>query len=103
MTTIANSRRHDPQTSKDAGASMRGHVAYQHARILFALQYGGPGTCYEIAGRFVDKGMDGVAVARRLPELQEAGRVVVVLDDKGDPVTRIGPNGRACRVWECVA
>lgn len=99
MTTLANSRTTDPRTSHQAGASVRGHVPEQHARILYALEHGGPGTCYDIASRFVDRALDGVAVARRLPELQELGRIAVVLDQNGQPVTKIGPNGRACRVW----
>ena len=82
----------DPATSHAAAASMCGlPLAEQHGRILFALQFGGPGTVYDLAFRCI--GMPAHAIGKRLSELEAAGRI----EPTGE--TREGPSGRACRVW----
>lgn len=84
-------RTQDPATSHAAAASMRSVAGDQHRRILWALQKGGAATIHELAYRCI--GLDHVAIARRLPELEEAGKVRPTGEE------RPGPNGRACRVW----
>jgi predicted ArsR family transcriptional regulator len=84
-------RRSDPATSHDAAASVDVFSAEHYQRIIRALKSGGPGTIYEIAERC---GMTHVQVARRLPEMQ--GRLVRIRAS----ITRRGPTGRACRVWD---
>lgn len=85
-------RNRDPATSHAAAASMRACVGHQAGRILYALKHGGPGTCWDISARCV--GLDHVAIARRLPELEQGGYARPTGEE------RPGPNGRACRVWE---
>jgi hypothetical protein len=90
--TAANkrARRKDPDTSKAAAAQAESLAADHQAKILGSLLVQGDGTIYEIGAR---TGLDHVAVARRLPELQELG----VARPTGEK--RLGPNGRQCRVW----
>lgn len=64
-------RRTDPATSHRAARNARQFATGHFALILGALE-SGPGTFKEIAERC---GLERHAVARRLPELQQAGRV----------------------------
>lgn len=84
-------RRSDPETSHAAARAAVGLAADHHAKILGSLITQGAGTIYELAERIC---LDHVAVARRLPEL-EARQVA-----RPTQVTRQGPTGRQCRVWE---
>lgn len=84
-------RRDDPETSKAAAAGASDFAAAHLAKILGSLVTQGKATIYELADR---TGLDHVAVARRLPELEER-QVARPTSEK-----RAGPTGRACRVWE---
>ena len=84
-------RRRDPDTSKLAAARLGEFAHDHHAKILGSLVTQGKGTIYEIAAR---TGLDHVAVARRLPELEA---LMVAQPTKE---TKPSPKGRACRVWE---
>lgn len=84
-------RRDDPVTSHEAAARV---VEFGHAHqavILGSLISQGAGTIYELADR---TGLDHVAVARRMSEL-EALHVARPSGEK-----RLSPTGRSCRVWE---
>lgn len=85
-------RRSDPATSHKAAESMRLHVGEQHSRILYALRHAGPRTCHELAD--LVRGLDHVQIARRLPELEQQGRIRKTAE------TRPSPTGRPCTVWE---
>lgn len=67
------SRSRDPETSHRAARNARQFAAGHMALILDALTLG-PGTAKELAQR---TGLDYVAVARRMNEIQQAGRVVL--------------------------
>lgn len=67
----ARSRRNDPATSQRAASKVRQFETGHFSLILDAL-IGNPGTAKEIAQR---SGLDYVAVARRMNELQQAGKV----------------------------
>lgn len=82
-------RRTDPDTSKQAAERVSNFAAGHYAGIRCALVIG-PATIYEIAAR---TGLDHVAVARRLSEMQRAGIAAPTSE------TRPGPTGRQCRVW----
>jgi predicted ArsR family transcriptional regulator len=84
-------RRSDPETSKAAAARVAEFEHAHHAVIVGSLLTQGPGTIHEIAAR---TGLDHVAIARRLPELEQL-RVA-----RPTAETRPSPKGRACRVWE---
>lgn len=84
-------RRSDPATSKAAARAAATFVSEHHQRILDALDFGC--TCHELAAL---TGLDHVAIARRLPELEAAGRV------RKTGKTRPAANGRQCTVWERV-
>lgn len=78
------SRSRDPEASQRAGRNARQFAAGHFALILDALAQG-PGTAKEIALR---SGLDYVAVARRMNELQQAGRI-----------TLTGEERDGCREW----
>ena len=83
-------RRDDPETSHAAARRVSEFASEHHAKIQGSLMQQGPGTIYELAER---TGLDHVAVARRLPELEELGTA------EPTDETRPSPKGRACRVW----
>lgn len=90
----APARRRDPATSHAAAAradEMRGD---HHARILAALKDIGPAGKDRIGKRV---GLSGVAVARRLSELEREG----LARPTGD--TEPSETGRAERRWRVVA
>jgi predicted ArsR family transcriptional regulator len=87
------SRRTDPQTSKDAAAQAGALRDRHHAVIVRCLRTHGPLGKDGIAAR---TRLDGVAVCRRLGELQTLG--VIRLTGKTVPSTA----GRAEREWEAV-
>lgn len=82
-------RRRDPATSQEAASRVSNFAAGHYAGIRCALVIG-PATIYEIAAR---TGLDHVAVARRLSEMERAGIAEPTTE------TRPGPTGRQCRVW----
>lgn len=85
-------RRRDPATSH-AAAAQAGQRAQHHAALILGalVQAGERGlTNHEAAGV---TGLDHVAVARRLPELERAGQA------RPTDATRLSPSGRAARVW----
>lgn len=84
-------RRADPVTSHLAAAEVVHFAHAHHAKIVGSLITQGAGTIYEIGERI---GLDHVAVARRMPEL-EALNVA-----RPSGATKTGPTGRQCRVWE---
>lgn len=77
----------DPPTSHEAGAKSETFAAGHRAAILAALVEG-PASKTVLAAR---TGIDGVAVARRMKELLDAGSVVVV---SGDGVSATGNRER---------
>lgn len=83
-------RRTDPETSHEAAREVVTFAHDHHAKILGSLVTQGAGTIYELAAR---TGLDHVAVARRLPELEEF-KVA-----RPTEIKRVGPTGRQCRVW----
>lgn len=84
-------RREDPVTSHQAAAKVVAFGHDHHAKIVGSLIAQGAGTIYEIGERV---GLDHVAVARRMGEL-EALNVA-----RPSGATKVGPTGRQCRVWE---
>ena len=88
MTALA--RNTDPSTSHLAAAACEEFASKHRASILQALRLDGPAGKDELARR---TGLDGVAIARRLPEMQRKGLVC--------PTGRTVPSskGRAERVW----
>ena len=93
MGEIAKSRRLDPQTSHDAGASMKRAATYQAAAVLNCLRAIREAGAEEI-GELI--GMEAYAVRKRLPELQDAGFV-----DATDQ-RRKTRSGRSERIWRIV-
>lgn len=91
--TSARARTSDPQTSVAAAARVSEFAASHYAVILLALRDKGPASIYELAKRTK---LDHVAIARRLPEMQDRA-LVDTTDEK-----RAGPTGRKCRVWRAV-
>lgn len=87
---VGRARRTDPDTSKQAAAKAARFAASHSGRILAALQQLGTGTANDIAQA---TGLSVVQVDRRLPELQRAGKVSLVLV-YGEPLQRDG-----YRVW----
>lgn len=79
----------DPETSHAAAAAVPGFASAHFSAIVEALKEG-PATKTVIAAR---TGLDGVAVARRLPELQKRGAV----EPTGE--TRPSATGRPEREW----
>ena len=66
-------RRSDPETSHLAAAQAKELAARHHRLILDVLQQHGPLGKDGIAARL--RGLDGVAVCRRLTELQRIGKI----------------------------
>lgn len=93
---FVRARANDPTTSHAAAASIDLDAAHFMA-IMAALVRIGQGTCYDIGKSC---GLNHWQVARRLPELEAGGKVRVVITNDGLDVTRKGPTGRQCRVWE---
>lgn len=80
-------RRSDPTTSHAAAARAERFAGGHYRLILNALGQG-PGTFKEIAQR---SGLERHAVARRLPELEEAAKVRATDEIRDD-----------CRIWKLV-
>lgn len=94
LDVAANVRAADPLTSYQAAAAAR-EFAGKHADMIHAaLCKYGPASKDEIGARL---NMDGVAVARRLADLQKRG-LAVPTDE-----TRKSRAGRSERVWRVVA
>lgn len=87
---VQRARRSDPETSKVAARAASDLAGVHMHKILGSLISQGDGTIYELAGR---TGIDHVAIARRMSELEERQ----VAEPTGQ--TRLGPKGRPCRVW----
>lgn len=85
-------RRTDPATSH-AAADRASELVDRHFESVLKALEGRPGTIYGIGKA---AGIDAVAVARRLPELQKLGKA------RPTERTELSPSGRACRVWEKV-
>jgi predicted ArsR family transcriptional regulator len=83
-------RRHDPDTSHAAAASMATGAAAHREAILGVLNDHGDLTPEEIAARC---GLSSVQVCRRMKELENAGRAVPTSEQ------RKTQSGRMARVW----
>lgn len=85
----------DPVTSHMAAAQAKEMAARHHGLILGVLRQHGPMGKDGIASKL--RGLDGVAVCRRLTELQRAGKIT--------PTGRTVPSasGRQEREWEICA
>lgn len=81
----------DPATSHAAAATAIAFISDHHTKIIATLEDDGPGTIYEIEAK---TGIDHVAVARRMKELERQQLVVRT------GATRPSPLGRQCTVWE---
>lgn len=92
-------RRADPASSHEAADAAAEFAGAHRDRIRAALVEGGPGSKNQIARRC---GMDGVAVARRLAEMERAGQARPMVDAQGVEVCRVNSNGRRERVWEAI-
>lgn len=86
----ANVRASDPVTSYEAARRSREFAGTQCDLIAAALLKHGPQSKDQLAARLR---LDGVAIARRLADLQKAGRAVPTGE------TRASAAGRAERVW----
>ena len=82
----------DPQTSRDAAASMAPHLSGQRARVLALVREHGDITAAEIA-RTTGHTIQQSVAARRLTDLAQMG----LIEPTG--VTRPGNTGRMCTVW----
>lgn len=84
-------RKKDPETSKAAAAQAKEMAARHHRLIVDVLTQHGPLGKDGIASRL--RGLDGVAVCRRLTELHRAGKI--------QPTGRTVPStaGRQEREW----
>jgi predicted HTH transcriptional regulator len=89
----ANVRASDPVTSFQAAREARAFASSQCDMIAAALRAHGPMSKDQLAARLR---LDGVAIARRLADLQKAGRAVPTGE------TRPSVSGRSERVWRCV-
>lgn len=69
--SVPGARASDPETSHAAAESAKDMAVRQHQAIVLALKYHGAMGKDGIAKRL---GMSGVAVARRLPELERLGK-----------------------------
>lgn len=87
-------RASDPQTSHEAAESARDFASGHCAVVLEALKQHGPSSKTRLAQL---TGLDGVAVARRLPELERA-KLAAPTEDKA-----LSATGRRERVWEAVS
>lgn len=81
---LPQARNSDPETSRDAARKAATFANNHRDRIHAALAT--PGTIKDLAER---TGLDHVAVARRLPDLQRMGLAVPMDDERRD----------GCRVW----
>lgn len=88
-TDAARARRDDPATSRSAARRSRS-FAQAHADAILSALRSWPATIHELAAR---TGIDAVAVARRMSELQRSGAAVPTNE------TRPSPSGSPCRVW----
>jgi hypothetical protein len=88
-----NARASDPVTSFAAARQAREFAGTQCDLIERALRAHGPMSKDQLAARLR---LDSVAVARRLSDLQRAGRA----EPTGE--TRLSVSGRAERVWRVV-
>lgn len=93
---IPNARTTDPETSHAAGAAALNTSARQKQLILDVLREHGPLSKRGIARHLLDDGIDHIAVARRLPELQRD----MAAEPTGDVVKYGGGTGE--RVWRAV-
>lgn len=84
----------DPVTSHMAAAQAKEMAARHHGLILDVLRKHGPMCKDGIAAKL--RGLDGVAVCRRLTELQRAGKITTT----GKNVT--SASGRAEREWAAI-
>lgn len=84
------SRSGDPASSHAAARRSRSFAQAHADAIRNALRRDGPATIHDLAAR---TGIDAVAVARRMSELQRSGAAVPTND------TRPSPSGPPCRVW----
>jgi hypothetical protein len=91
--TTANVRSRDPETSRVAARRANEFAATQCDTIHAALKRHGPMSKDRIASRVR---LDSVAVARRLSDLQKAGRAAPT----GDLATSV--SGRPERVWRAI-
>ena len=82
---MPTARARDPATSKDAARKAATFANNHRDRIHAALAT--PGTIKELAER---TGLDHVAVARRMPELQRMGLAQPMTDERRG----------GCRVWQ---
>jgi predicted ArsR family transcriptional regulator len=89
----ANVRADDPWTSFAAARAAAGFADSQCGRILCALTQHGPQSKDQLAARL---GLDGVAVARRLSDLQRRGKAEPTEDKRKSGA------GRWERVWRAV-
>jgi predicted ArsR family transcriptional regulator len=80
----------DPATSH-AAARRVSEFGHAHAALIVSALGLRPMTMHEIAKA---TGLDGHAVARRLPELERSGHA------RPTDNLRRSPSGRMCRVWE---
>lgn len=87
---FARARTNDPGTSHVAARGARAFAGEHCRKILAALRATDGLTIYELERA---TGLDHVAIARRLPELQSQGAAVPTDE------TRPGSTGRPCRVW----
>lgn len=90
----SHARRTDPGTSHEAAARAREFASGHCAVILTTLMEYGPQTIDEIAKR---THLTAVQVARRLPDLQKAGKA----EPTGEE--RLSASGRPERVWMVVS
>lgn len=74
------SRRRDPETSQRAAAKVDRFAGGHFAKIVAALSLLTTGTYREIA---FEAGLEPVAVARRLRELEQAGKLVRIGERDG--------------------
>ena len=84
---------HDPQTSRDAAASMRDGAAHHRHAILHAMRGKAPMTYVEIA---TIAHLNPIATARRMSELLRMGSVQRL------PQTRLTPSARPAHLWEAL-
>jgi hypothetical protein len=92
---FARSRRSDPATSHQAAARVPKFEGAHFKAILTVLHLHGPLTIYGISERACSLRwhLDHVQVARRMGELERAGKV------RRSGETRPGPSGSQCAVW----
>lgn len=91
--TRGASRQSDPQTSRDAGRSVSGHVLRdQQRRVLAAVVRLGDATAWDVVSWLMSPMQQNVA-SKRLGELAEMGAVELT------GATREGSSRRSLQVW----